>query len=115
MFPIARTATISSSEPVANALGTHLVERCTARLSYAAEMPAPHSTPAWSVAGLRLPKALENDERGAALHAALRESTRKLWPGGALLVTLDSGMNPMVAARNANAVPLARRNWSRPV
>jgi len=86
VFPTARTATISSSEPVPDALGTHLVERRTARLSYAAAMPASHSPPAWSVAGLRLPKALENDQRGTALHAALRESTKKLWPGGALLV-----------------------------
>lgn len=49
-------------------------------------MPAPHSTPAWNVAGLRLPKALENTEHGPGLHAALRESTSKLWPGGSLLV-----------------------------
>ncbi|HKO90130.1 MAG TPA: hypothetical protein VJU61_03195 [Polyangiaceae bacterium] len=48
-------------------------------------MPAP-STPGWSVAALRLPKALDNDERGPALHAALRESSQQLWPGGTLLV-----------------------------
>jgi hypothetical protein len=60
-------------------------------------MPAPPSNPAWSVAGLRLPKALENDERGPALHAALRQSAKKLWPGGALLVP-TSAWTPALAS-----------------
>jgi len=49
-------------------------------------MPAPHSAPVWNVADLRLPKALENAEAAPALHAALRDSTKKLWPGGGVLV-----------------------------
>jgi hypothetical protein len=42
--------------------------------------------PAWSLDGLRLPKAIESDARGPALHASLRESSGKLWPQGTIVV-----------------------------
>jgi hypothetical protein len=60
-------------------------------------MPAPLSTLAWSLESLRLPKAIENDAKGPALHAALRHDTQKLWAGGALVVPTAS-WNPSLAA-----------------
>ena len=56
------------------------------QLRYAADMPGPLPTAAWSLDSLRLPKALENDEKGAAVHAALRARARKLWANGATAV-----------------------------
>jgi hypothetical protein len=47
-------------------------------------MSAP--SPPWTLEALRLPKSIENDPTGPALHAALRAQTRPLWVGGALLV-----------------------------
>lgn len=35
---------------------------------------------------MRLPKIVESDPRGPALRVGLRESCRKLWPGGAIVV-----------------------------
>jgi hypothetical protein len=52
---------------------------------YAAHMSAPPS-PATSLDQLRLPKAMENDPKGAAVHAALRAQARKLWEGSRLVV-----------------------------
>lgn len=49
-------------------------------------MPRPLPTAAWSLDRLRLPKALENDATGAAVHAALRARARKLWANGVTLV-----------------------------
>jgi hypothetical protein len=42
--------------------------------------------PTWSLANLRLPKAIDSDARAAALLSALRADARPLWPGGVLLV-----------------------------
>jgi hypothetical protein len=38
----------------------------------------------WSLDSIRLPKALANDAREPALHAALREHAKTLWAGGEL-------------------------------
>lgn len=59
-------------------------------------MPAP-PTPAWSLEGLRLPKSIETDEKGPALHAALRQHTQKLWAGGAIVVP-TAGWDRAIAA-----------------
>jgi hypothetical protein len=62
------------------------------------DMPAPPPPPAWSLDGLRLPKAIENDAQGPALHAALRERCQKLWPGGTLVVPSASWNSAVAAA-----------------
>lgn len=47
---------------------------------------SPGVAPVFCLDGVRLPKAVEADARGPALHAALRAHARVLWSGGALLV-----------------------------
>lgn len=51
------------------------------------------------------------DHLGSAgeVHSALRELRRVLEPGGALILTLDNGANPVVALRNALPLRLLRR------
>jgi hypothetical protein len=49
-------------------------------------MPAPRPNMTWSLESLRLPKTIEAEETGPALHASLRARTRKLWAGGELPV-----------------------------
>ncbi len=51
----------------------------------------------WNVDALRLPKSLENDASGPALHAALRKNAQKLWEGGAIQVP-TAAWNPELAA-----------------
>ncbi len=53
-------------------------------------MPEPQPTPAYSLESLRLPKSIENDPKGPALHAALRARSEKLWSGGAVVVPTAS-------------------------
>jgi len=60
-------------------------------------MPAPPPTPTWGLDGLRLPKAIENDAKGPALHAALREHCQKLWAGGVVVVP-TAAWSPAVSA-----------------
>jgi hypothetical protein len=50
----------------------------------------------WSLDTLRLPKTLENVPGAPALHAALRESARKLWGGGVIQVP-TAAWNPELA------------------
>jgi hypothetical protein len=45
----------------------------------------PRSTPTSHLDGVRLPKAIEADSAGPALHATLRERAQRLWDGGELL------------------------------
>ncbi|MEO8179456.1 MAG: hypothetical protein ABI895_11555 [Deltaproteobacteria bacterium] len=59
-------------------------------------MSALPASPTWSLDGLRLPKAIENDAPGPALHAALRERCQKLWAGGAIVVP-TAAWSPAVA------------------
>jgi hypothetical protein len=56
-------------------------------------MPAPPP----DLASLRLPKSLESDVDGAAVHAALRAHARPLWARGAVLVP-RAGWTPAIAA-----------------
>lgn len=42
--------------------------------------------PGWSLTNLKLPKTIEAGPHAAALHAALRQQARALWPGSSLLV-----------------------------
>jgi hypothetical protein len=60
-------------------------------------MSASPAPPAWSLDGLRLPKAIESDARGPALHVSLRESCSKLWPAGAIIVP-TAAWRPSLAA-----------------
>jgi hypothetical protein len=46
----------------------------------------PGAAPVYCLEGVRLPKAVEAEAAGPALHAALRAHARLLWSGGALLV-----------------------------
>jgi hypothetical protein len=50
-------------------------------------LPAPLPHRAWSLEALRLPKAIESDGGGPAIHAALRKSAQKLWAEGVSLPT----------------------------
>lgn len=61
-------------------------------------MSASAQTPGWSLESSRLPKAIENDAQGAALHAALRERSRKLWAGGGIAVPSASWSPELAAA-----------------
>jgi hypothetical protein len=61
-------------------------------------MTEPIASPSWSLESLRLPKAIENDAQGPALHAALRERAKKLWAGGAILVPTASWSDALAAA-----------------
>jgi hypothetical protein len=54
-------------------------------MSLAKTPVTPRSNATSGLVGLRLPKAIEADAAGAALHAALGERAQKLWPGGVLL------------------------------
>jgi len=45
----------------------------------------PRSNPTSGLLGVRLPKAIEADAAGPALHARLGERAQKLWAGGSLL------------------------------
>jgi hypothetical protein len=65
-------------------------------------MPSSPPIVAWSLESLRLPKAIENDARGPALHAALRERSQKLWSKGEIVVP-TAAWNPslVTALRNA--------------
>jgi hypothetical protein len=51
---------------------------------YGGRVPA--SPPDWSLDSLRLPKALDDDARAPALHAALRAHARPLWSEGTVRV-----------------------------
>jgi len=62
---------------------------------FAGDMPAPPPPP--GLVSLRLPKSLENEADGAAVHAALRANARPLWTRGVLLVP-SAGWTPAVAA-----------------
>jgi hypothetical protein len=53
-------------------------------------VPHHSSTSAWRVDKLRLPKSLEGEAKGTALHAAMRERAWKLWDGGMLDVPTAS-------------------------
>lgn len=61
-------------------------------------MPRPLPTPAWSLDSVRLPKALENDAKGPAVHAALRAHARKLWANGATIVPSASWSQGLATA-----------------
>jgi hypothetical protein len=58
----------------------------------------PRSIPASGLEGVRLPKAIEADAAGPALHAALREGAQKLWGGGTLLAPTAAWSGALVAA-----------------
>jgi hypothetical protein len=58
----------------------------------------PRSAPASNLEGLRLPKAIEADAAGPALHATLRERARTLWDKGALLAPTAAWNGALVAA-----------------
>jgi hypothetical protein len=61
-------------------------------------MPVPRPTPAWTLDSVRLPKTIESDARGAAVHAALRARPQKLWARGALVVPTASWGEAIAAA-----------------
>jgi uncharacterized protein with ACT and thioredoxin-like domain len=58
----------------------------------------PRSLPASALESVRLPKAIELDAAGPALHASLRERAQKLWNGGALLAPTAAWGDALVAA-----------------
>jgi hypothetical protein len=58
----------------------------------------PRSLQASALESVRLPKAIELDARGPALHATLRERAQKLWDGGALLAPTAAWSDALVAA-----------------
>jgi hypothetical protein len=61
-------------------------------------MTEPSATPSFSLESLRLPKVIENDPQGPALHVALREHARKLWAGGAIMVPTASWSDSLAVA-----------------
>jgi hypothetical protein len=58
----------------------------------------PRPTAAFCLDGVRLPKAIEADDAGPALHASLREHARALWSGGGLRVPAAPWSDALVAA-----------------
>lgn len=66
--------------------------------------PVPPRSPVASrLDGVRLPKAIEADAAGAALHAALRERAQKLWEGGTLLAPTAAWSEALATALAAAA------------
>jgi hypothetical protein len=65
-------------------------------------LPAPLTTRAWNLEALRLPKAIDSDPGGPALHAALQRSARKLWAQGIALPT--AAWSPELGSALADAL-----------
>jgi hypothetical protein len=76
----------------------HSVRRHRRQLRYAVDMPRPLPIAVWSLENLRLPKALENDTKGAVVHSALRAHARKLWANGSIIVPSASWGQGLAAA-----------------
>lgn len=58
----------------------------------------PRSAPPLPLEGMRLPKAIEADAAGPALHANLRQRAQKLWGGGTVLAPNAAWSGSLVAA-----------------
>jgi hypothetical protein len=61
-------------------------------------MPAPDSTPPWTLDSLRLPKSLDDHPQLPALRTQLRSCSRKLWEGGAAQVPVVRWSEPLASA-----------------